>query len=94
MVSLSWSQVGTIVGALVVVMGAFAYHMDRRFDAVNKRFDDLRSETNKRFDDLRSEMKLGFDAIDKRFDDLKDWVRAEIRRIEERLERLEHPVPR
>jgi hypothetical protein len=35
-----------------------------------------------------------FEAIDKRFDDLKDWIRAELRRIDERLERLEHPIVR
>jgi len=40
---------------------------------------------NKRIDDLRSE-------INHRFDDLKDWIRAELRRIEERLDRLEHPL--
>jgi hypothetical protein len=41
---------------------------------------------------LRREMDARFAAIDKRFDDLKDWIRAEIRRIDERLDRLEHPV--
>jgi predicted Holliday junction resolvase-like endonuclease len=63
MVSLTWSQVGTLIGALVVVMGAFAYHMDKRFDA-------LQNQMNHRFDDL------------------KDWVRAELRRIDERLDSL------
>jgi hypothetical protein len=32
--------------------------------------------------------------IDKRFDDLKDWIRAELRRIDERLDRIEHPLIR
>jgi hypothetical protein len=59
MVGLTWSQVGTLIGAFVVVMGAFAYHIERRFS-------DLRSEINHRFDDL------------------KDWLRSEIRRLEER----------
>ena len=39
-------------------------------------------------------MNARFNAIDKRFDDLKDWVRAELRRIDERLERLEHLIVR
>lgn len=46
------------------------------------------------FFSLRAEMVARFNAIDKRFDDLKDWVRAELRRIDERLERLEHPIVR
>ncbi|HEV2177847.1 MAG TPA: hypothetical protein VGW33_11715 [Terriglobia bacterium] len=41
---------------------------------------------------LRREMETRFAAIDKRFDDLKDWIRAELRRIDERLDRLEHPL--
>jgi hypothetical protein len=46
MVSLTWSQVGTIIGAFVVVIGAFSFHIERRFS-------DLRSEINHRFDDLK-----------------------------------------
>ena len=46
------------------------------------------------FFSLRAEMVARFNAIDKRFDDLKDWVRAELRRIDERIERLEHPIVR
>lgn len=46
------------------------------------------------FFSLRAEMVARFNAIDKRFDDLKDWIRAEIRRIDERLDRLEHPIVR
>ena len=44
--------------------------LDRQFEAVDKRFDDLRSEMNtrfeavdKRFDDLRSEMNSRFDTL-------------------------------
>jgi ubiquinone biosynthesis protein UbiJ len=33
-----------------------------------------------------------FNAIDKRFDDLKDWIRSEVKRLDERIERLEHPI--
>jgi hypothetical protein len=47
---------------------------------------------NRRVDDLRSEMKTGFGAIDKRFDDLnkrfddlRDFVRTELKRLEESL---------
>jgi len=40
--------------------------------------------SNSRQSDLRNDMNARFDAIDKRFDDLKDWIRAEIRRLEDR----------
>jgi len=40
---------------------------------------------NRRIDDLR-------DSMNKRFDDLRDLVKSEIKRVEERIERLEHPI--
>ncbi|HTC88691.1 MAG TPA: hypothetical protein VK686_10360 [Bryobacteraceae bacterium] len=42
---------------------------------------------NRRIDDLR-------DSMNKRFDDLRDLLKSEVRRIEDRLERLEHPIVR
>ena len=58
--------------------------MERRFEAVDKRFEDLNSNmdkrfeavdkrfeaVDKRFEDLISNMGKGFEAVDKRFDDL------------------------
>ncbi len=38
-------------------------HIDKRFDGVNKRIDDLRSEMNSRFNALRSEMNSRFDSL-------------------------------
>jgi len=40
---------------------------------------------NRRIDDLR-------DSMNKRFYDLRDLVKSEIKRVEERIERLEHPI--
>jgi Tfp pilus assembly protein PilN len=40
---------------------------------------------DKRIDDLRAE-------LNHRFDDLKDWIRSEVQRLEERIERVEHLV--
>jgi hypothetical protein len=37
-VTVTWVQIGMVIGAFVVVFGAFAYHMDKRFDALNERF--------------------------------------------------------
>jgi hypothetical protein len=41
----------------------------------------------KRFDDLR-------DSMNKRFDDLHDLLKSEVKRVEERLHHLEHPIVR
>jgi hypothetical protein len=40
---------------------------------------------NRRIDDLR-------DSINKRFDDLRELLKSEIKRVEERIERLEHSI--
>jgi hypothetical protein len=53
----------------------------------NRRIDDLRDSMNKRFDDLR-------ETMNKRFDDLHDLLKSEVKRVEERLDRLEHPIVR
>jgi hypothetical protein len=42
---------------------------------------------NRRIDDLR-------DSMNKRFDDLRDLLKSEVKRIEDRLDRLEHPIVR
>jgi Tfp pilus assembly protein PilN len=42
---------------------------------------------DKRIDDLRAE-------LNHRFDDLKDWIRLEVKRLEDRIEDVEHPVVR
>ncbi len=53
---------------------------------------------NARITDLRTTMDKRFDEQDKRFEarltDLKDLIRSEVRRIEDRLERLERPIYR
>jgi len=40
--------------------------------------------SNSRLTDLRNDMNSRFEAIEKRFDDLKDWIRSEVKRLEER----------
>jgi uncharacterized protein (DUF2164 family) len=39
---------------------------------------------NSRINDLRSYIDARFNGVDKRFDDLKDFVKREVRRLEER----------
>ncbi len=53
----------------------------------NRRIDDLRDSMNRRFDDLR-------DSINKRFDGLHDLLKSEVKRLDERLDHLEHPIVR
>ena len=45
--------------------------LNKRFDDVNKRIDDLRAEMNGRFNDLCAEMNGRFQSMDKRFDILQ-----------------------
>ncbi len=42
---------------------------------------------NRRIDDLRDSMK-------RRFDDLRDLLKSEVKRLDERFDRLEHPIIR
>jgi len=53
----------------------------------NRCIDDLRDSVNRRFDDLRTTMN-------NRFDDLHDLLKSEVKRLDERLDRIEHPVIR
>ena len=57
----------------------------------NHRIDDLRSDLNKRIDDLRSDVIRQIQTLDS---SLKEFIRSEVRRLEERIERLERPVLR
>ena len=74
-----WSAIAVVM--LGYIVGFYFQHRDT--DNVNRRIDDLRAEMNGRLV-----------AIDKRLDDLKDWMRSEFKRLEERIERIEHPVVR
>ena len=42
------------------------------------------SDLNSRLSDLRSYMDARFNAVDKRFDDMKDFIKSEVRRLEDR----------
>jgi uncharacterized membrane-anchored protein YjiN (DUF445 family) len=59
--------------------------INERFAAVEKRFDERLAAVEKRFDER-------FAAVEKRFDDLTRWLQSEIRRLDDRVEKLEHPV--
>jgi hypothetical protein len=44
-ITMTWAHVATLISGFVLIMGAFAYHVERRFS-------DLRSEISHRFEDL------------------------------------------
>ena len=39
---------------------------------------------NSRMSDLRSYLDARFNAVDRRFDDMKDFIKSEVRRLEDR----------
>jgi len=74
-----WGPIAVIVGGYL--LGVFFQ---------NRRIDDLKDSMNKRFDDVNSR----FDDINRRFDDMRDLVKSEVRRLEDRIGRLESPIVR
>ena len=64
--------IGAVTGVIVALIAALQIAvvgpMNRRFDDVNSRFDDLRAEINQRFDQQDRYMNARFDAMDQRFD--------------------------
>jgi hypothetical protein len=77
-----WGPVAVIVGGYLLGI----YFQSRSIAHLDRRIDDLRDSVNSRFDDLR-------ETLNKRFD-LHDLLKSEVKRIEDRLERLEHPIIR
>ena len=67
MISITWTQLASAIGALIVIIGAFAYHVDRRFD-------DLRREIDHRFDDLHRYLEVRFKAVEERIDGVEHPV--------------------
>ena len=49
---------------------------------------------NRCIDDLRDSMNGRFNDMNKRFDDLHDLLKSEVKRLDDRLDRLEHPIVR
>ena len=80
-----WTAVGVAFFGYLIALLYQTHHTD-------KRIDDLRSEINGRFASFEKLIDERFAAVDKRFDDLTRWLQSEIRRLDDRLEKLEHPV--
>jgi polyhydroxyalkanoate synthesis regulator phasin len=83
-----WAGVAVVVLGYVIGFYFQRRDIDKKLETnLNRRIDDLRSEMVARIDNLRSEMVA-------RFEGLRDLLRSEIKRLEERIDRLEHPVAR
>ena len=61
--------------------------MEKRFEAVDKRFEDLIHQMDKRFEDLIHLMDKRFEAVDRRFEDLTHQMG---KRFEDMNTRFEH----
>ena len=61
----------------------------------NSKISDLRSDMNQRFGDINQrfvDINQRFVDMNRRFDDLRDLIRSEVKRLEDRLDRLERPI--
>ncbi len=68
-------------GPVAVILGGYLLGIFFQ----NRRIDDLKDSMNKRFDDTNS-------SVNKRFDDLRDLLKSEVKRLDDRLGRLEAPI--
>jgi len=67
---------------------AMQKEMDRRFDAVDKRFEALQKEMDRRFEAMQKEMDRRFDAVDKRFETLQSEMNRRFEALTRRIDRF------
>jgi len=65
---------------------------ERRFEAIDKRFDDLKGYVDRRFNDLKEYVDKRFESLEKRIEDLKGYVDKGLEAVDKRLESLERRV--
>ena len=64
--------------------------MEKRFEAMDRRFEDLIHMIDKRFEDLIHQMDKRFEAMDKRFEDMNKRFEAMDRRFEHISKQVAH----
>ena len=90
-----WLAVAVVM--LGYIVGFYFQHreLDKLETSLNRRIDDLRSEMSTRFTGLQSEMNARFAAlqseISARFAALHELLKSEVKRLEDRLDRIEYP---
>jgi hypothetical protein len=72
---------GSLVVAWLTIIGSIVGAIVYQTHYIDKRIEDFKASIDKQFA-----------AIDKRLDDLKDFIRSEVRRLEDKIEHIEHPV--
>ncbi|MDO8941204.1 MAG: hypothetical protein Q7U98_18780 [Methylicorpusculum sp.] len=58
---------------------------NKRFEEVNKHFDETRSDVNKRFEEMRADMNKRFEQVDRRF----EQVDKRFEQMDKRFEQIE-----
>ncbi|MDO8846446.1 hypothetical protein [Methylicorpusculum sp.] len=58
---------------------------NKRFEEVNKHFDEARSDVNKRFEEMRADMNKRFEQVDRRF----EQVDKRFEQVDKRFEQIE-----
>ena len=102
-----WTAAGVAFLGYLVALLYQAHHTDRRIDdlrseinarfasferLIEERFANFEKRIDARFASFEKLIDERFAAVDKRFDDLTRWLQSEIRRLDDRMEKLEHPV--
>ena len=87
---------GVVLALGVVMQLVVVGPMNRGFDTVDNRFDDLRAEMNQRFGDLRAEARGRFDDFSAeargRFDDFSAEVRGRFESVDQRFDDMNRSV--
>jgi len=80
-----WLAVAVVMLGYIVRLYFQRRELDKLEPSLNRRIDDLRSEMNARFTALQSEISARFAA-------LHELLKSEIKRLEDRLDRIERPI--
>jgi len=70
---------------LLITLRVKLEEIDKRFEQVDKRIEDLRQDTNKRFAELREDMNKRFEQVDKRF----EQVDKRFEQVDKRFEQVD-----
>ena len=83
------------VGFVALAQFGIVYPIRQRFDGIDQRFGDLRTEMNQRFDAQDKIIDQRFDAVDQRFDGVEERLGflsgevSDLRRLTDRVSRNE-----
>jgi predicted RNase H-like nuclease (RuvC/YqgF family) len=68
--------------------------MDKRFEAMDRRFESLQEEMTRRFEALQTEMGKRFEAVDRRFETLQAEMDRRFEVVDKRFEELTRRIDR